>query len=319
MNIIAADIGGTKSWLATMDTASGQVQHESRLLNRDYDNFYDLLGDFINAGKQSVQRLYLALPAPVNTDSVKLTNLHWTISAAELRSRLDIEQTILINDFQAAAMGTTSIDRDQLLVLNDQPVDPAGVRVVTGAGTGLGVAYMHWQHGQYSPFSTEAGHTTFAPVDAEQHQLRDNLAIQYGHVSYERILSGPGIEDMYHHLSKPAPSSEKRSAQWINEQASSGNEIAQRAMRLFARIFGAFAGNLAVTFKPRGGLYITGGVSAKTAHWLQGDNFLRAFAHKGRMSGLAMATPVYLVDNERVGLQGAIQFAMIDIEKESTA
>ncbi len=316
MNIIAADIGGTKSRLAIMDAASGELLHEAQLLNRDYDNFYDLLADFVDSGKQAVQKLYLALPAPINADEVKLTNLHWTISSAELESRLDIEQAIFINDFQAAAMGTTTIDKEQLLALNDQPADSNGVRVVTGAGTGLGVAYMHWQHGHHQPFATEAGHITFAPIDAEQLALRDYLAGKYGHVSYERILSGPGIEDLYCHLSRQQPSSETLSAKRVNEQASTGNETAQRAMTLFARIFGAFAGNLAVAFKPRGGLYITGGVSAKTAHWLQGDNFREAFAHKGRMSALAMATPVYLVNNERVGLQGAILFAMMDTKKE---
>lgn len=318
MNIIAADIGGTKSWLATMDAVSGELLQESHLLNRNFANFYDLLGEFIDSGKQPVQRLYLALPAPVDTEHVKLTNLHWSISTAELKSRLHIEQATLINDFQAAALGTTTINKEQLLVLNDQPADPSGVRVVTGAGTGLGVAYMHLQHAQYRPFATEAGHMTFAPVDAEQHKLRDDLAIKYGHVSYERILSGPGIEDLYRHFSAPVPASETRSAKWINEQAANGNQTAQRSMKLFARVFGAFAGNLAVTFKPQGGLYITGGVSAKTASWLQGDDFLEAFAYKGRMSPLTMGIPVYLVNNERVGLQGAIQFAMMDMKKEST-
>jgi glucokinase len=317
MNIIAADIGGTKSWLAIMDAASGQLLHEARLLNQKYDNFYDLLADFIDSGKQAVKRLYLALPAPVNRDEVKLTNLHWVISATELKSRLGIAQVQFFNDFQAAALGTTTIPEDQLVILNDQPADPAGIRAATGAGTGLGVAYMHWQHGQYHPFATEAGHMTFAPADAEQLTLRDYLATRYGHVSYERILSGPGIEDLYRHLDQQKPSSGTRSAKWVNEQASAGNETAQRAMTLFARIFGAFASNLAVIFKPQGGLYITGGVSAKTAPWLQGNEFREAFAHKGRMSALAMATPVYLVNNEKVGLQGAIQFAIRDIKKES--
>ncbi len=317
MNIIAADIGGTKSWLAIMDAVSGRLLYEAKLLNQKFDNFYDLLADFIKSIKHAVHALYLALPTPVNADEVKLTNLHWIISAAELKSRFGMERVTFINDFQAAALGTTTIPTDQLLVLNDQPVDPTGIRAVTGAGTGLGVAYMHWQHEHYRSFASEAGHMTFAPADAEQTALRDYLAKKYGHVSYERILSGPGIEDLYRHLSQHEPSSESPGAKWVNEQAGSGNVTAQRAMTLFASIFGAFASNLAVTFKPKGGLYITGGVSAKTSNWLQGDAFREAFAHKGRMSALAMATPVYLVSNERVGLQGAIRFAMMDIKKES--
>lgn len=317
MNIIAADIGGTKSWLATIDAASGNPAHESQLLNRDYDNFYDLLADFMESEKQTVDGLYLALPAPVNTDEVKLTNLHWTVSAAELKSMLGTTQITFINDFQAAALGTTTIPADQLLALNDQPADPTGIRAVTGAGTGLGVAYMHWQHGHYRPFATEAGHMTFAPVDEEQLGLRDYLATKYGHVSYERVLSGPGIEDLYHYLSRKDSSTETASAKWINEQARAGNQTAQRTMTLFARVFGTFAGNIALTFKPLGGLYITGGVSAKTAYWLQSDDFHEAYARKGRMSGLAMSTPVYLVNNERVGLQGAIQFATMNFNKES--
>ena len=317
MNIVAADIGGTKSWLASMDAASGSVVHESQLLNRDYDNFYDLLADFIASAKQPADGLYLALPAPVNAETVKLTNLQWTVNAAELESRLGITQIAFINDFQAAALGTTTIPGDQLLALNDQAADPTGTRAVTGAGTGLGVAYMHWQHGHYRPFATEAGHMTFAPMDEEQLGLRDYLATRYGHVSYERILSGPGIEDVYHHLSGKDSAIETPGAQWINEQSRAGNQAAQRTMSLFARVFGTFAGNIALTFKPLGGLYITGGVSAKTAYWLQSDGFREAYAHKGRMSGLATGIPVYLVINERVGLQGAIQFAIMNFNKES--
>ncbi len=317
MNVIAADIGGTRSRLALIEAASGRLLHQAQLLNRDYDDFYALLADFIDSKKQAVQRLYLALPAPIDSNEVKLTNLHWIISSAELSSRLDMAQVKFINDFQAAALGTTTINRDRLTLLNDQPADPTGVRVVTGAGTGLGVAYMHWQHGRYQPFASEAGHMTFAPVDAEQLSLRDYLATCYGHVSYERILSGPGIEGLYSHLSQQRSSAETRSAGWVNEQASAGNERAQRAMLLFARIFGAFAGDLAVAFKPRGGLYLTGGVCARTARWLRTNHFLEAFAQQGRMSVLSTATPVYLVDNERVGLQGAIQYAMVNMKKES--
>ena len=317
MNIVAADIGGSKSWLATIDAASGSLLNESQLLNRDYASFYDLLADFMESGRQAVDGLYLALPAPINAGEIKLTNLHWTVSIAELESRLGITQITFINDFQAAALGTTTIPGDQLLALNDQAADPTGTRAVTGAGTGLGVAYMHWQHGHYRPFATEAGHMTFAPLDEEQLGLRDYLAGKYGHVSYERVLSGPGIEDLYHYTSGKDSATQSPGAQWINEQARNGNQAARRSMALFARVFGAFAGNIALTFKPRGGIYITGGVSAKTGHWLQSDDFREAYAHKGRMSGLAMSTPVYLVNNERVGLQGAIRFATMSFNKES--
>lgn len=317
MNVIAADIGGTKSLLAIVDTASGKLLHEARLMNREYPDFYSLLSTFMHSGTARVQGLYLALPAPVNSERVSLTNLHWVISSRELKARLGINQVTFINDFQAAAIGTTTLGNEQLLVLNDQPVDNTGVRVVTGAGTGLGVAYMLWQQDHYQPISSEAGHTTFAPMDDEQLALRNYLSGKYGHVSYERILSGPGIEDIFRHLGRHETIPDTLSAKWINQQASDGNATAHRTMQLFARVFGAFASNLAVTFKPRGGLYITGGVSAKTAHWLQGDEFHEAFTHKGRMSQLASATPVYLVNNENVGLQGAVQFAMTEINQES--
>lgn len=317
MSLVVADIGGTKSWLAMIDGASGRLVHEARLLNQDFSSFYSLLGNFTDSAKQIANALYLALPAPVNEDEVKLTNLHWTISAAELKSRFGMTQVTFVNDFQAAALGTTTVAADQLTVLNDQPAEPNEVRVVTGAGTGLGVSYMHWQHGRYQPFATEAGHVSFAPMDAEQLGLRQYLFTKYGHVSYERILSGPGIADLYQYLNGTQAGSSKQDAQWVNEQAAAGNETARKAMTLFARVFGAFAGNLALIFKPLGGLYITGGVSAKTASWLQSDNFLEAFAHKGRMSGLAKGTPVYLVTNERVGLQGAIQLARMNLAEES--
>lgn len=323
MNIIAADIGGTNSrlaWIAHDRNKQGAVRHQNSFVNEHFADFETLLAAFIEecAGLTTIEMLCLALPAPVNGDTIKLTNLHWVMQRQHLGTRFNIAQVIFINDFQAAALGTTVVTPADLITLNNAPADVHGPRAVIGAGTGLGVAYMHYLQTSFRAFATEGGHIDFAPKDEVQEELLDYLEKKYDRVSYERILSGPGLVDVYGFCTED----QKRdvTASWVNQQAMQGGNLdAVTAMRLYATIFGSFVGNIALMFRPSGGIYMVGGVTVKTVYWLQSEFFHEAFLDKGRMSSLAMQTPVYLVMDEHTGLKGIIEFAQTQAMQENSA
>ena len=310
MGVIAADIGGTHSRLVLIDLANGSsVVQQKNYNNADFQNFESVLTHFLGLLKNPVtlSSLILAVPAPVVSGTTRLTNLDWEISEQKVRERFKVD-TIIINDLQAAALGTLSVPLENLIIINHQPMTASGKRVVIGSGTGLGVAWLSHEGNVIRSNPTEAGHIDFASADAQQEALHHFLQKKYGHVSWERIISGPGIVDLYRFCSGQPESN--ASASWVNLQASAGNDkAAEEAMHLFARIYGAFAGNMVLTHRPIDGIFLVGGVSIKTRQWLESDEFLQAFFDKGRMRHLAEETPVYLVPNEDIGLNGVIQYA----------
>jgi glucokinase len=195
-----------------------------------------------------------------------------------------------------------------MVVLNSGVHKNDATRVAVGAGTGLGVSWMMCAGGAASAWSTEGGHVDFAPVNEEQVGLLAYLSERYGHVSYERLLSGDGLVTLYEYCN--AGDCAGIDAAWVHSQAEDNNEAAYRAMSLFVSIYGAFVGNMALLFKPEGGIYITGGIGAKIISWMKSADFISAYLNKGRMRTLTEKTSVYLVTNERVGVIGAISEAV---------
>lgn len=308
MNIIAADVGGTKTHLIYADSNRPDDRlHEVRCSSGDFDSFEKLLSQFIqDSGRQyeALDALSLALPGVINDGTSRLTNLPWTIDRQKLMETFSVNQLYLMNDFQASALGTLKLCDQDFIVLNQATQKPDTIRVVVGAGTGLGLSWIQGAGKNLRAYPTEGGHIDFAPVDAEQFRLLEFLMKTYGHVSYERLLSGNGLVSQYAFLSDAEPGTVD--ARWINEEAGRGNVVARQTLGLFARIYGAYVGNLAVLFKPEGGIYITGGIGAKIIDWMQSDHFINAYRHKGRMQSLVEQIPVYLVTNEDVGVLGAM-------------
>ena len=191
-----------------------------------------------------------------------------------------------------------------------------GARLAVGAGTGLGVAWLTWQNGGYAVHPSEGGHIDFAPSDVTQYELLRYLQQRHGHVSYERIVSGPGLVAIFEFLrdcDRAVPSAQLLAAMAqgdaaaaIAQFAQQGDEtIARMALDLFISIYGAFVGNVALTLLPRGGIYVAGGIAAKIAAAMQHGAFLRAFRDKGRFAGLLEKLPLHIVLNPQVGLLGA--------------
>lgn len=315
MELIAGDIGGTKSWLAwATGEADGAIRlrFEQVYASADFASAEALLRQFIADAQAAVlpDVLVLALPGPLHARRVRLTNLDWTVDAGALQAALGIAEVHFINDFQAAADGVATLTAADLVALNPQPAEPGGVRAITGAGTGLGLAFMLADgNGHYRSFATEGGHVDFAPANAVQARLLERLRGEYGHVSWERVVSGSAMNDLYRFCcvehGQPLPDAPADGAA-LAVRAGSGDIAAEAALDLFVELYGAWIGNVALLYRPHGGLYIAGGVSVHVQERLRHARFMAAVAAKGRMRSVVEHTPIFLVTSSRLGVAGAL-------------
>ena len=332
MNIIAADVGGTKTRLIYANADEPRnVLYEACYRSNDYASFQPLLEAFIHesgASANQVEILTLALPGLVSGNTARLTNLPWMIEKQSLIDTFGIKNVSFMNEIgRASVFGTSQLLEKDQVILNSgaQGSDELGgsVRVAVGAGTGLGIAWA-LEHGEYDgqgelksgretlhAYDSEGGHIDFAPVDDTQIRLLQFLRQRYDRVSYERILSGDGLVSLYEFCSiKDTEKNHKQPAQnitaeWVNKH-SANNVAADQALSLFVQIYGAYIGNIALLFKPRCGIFITGGIAAKIVDKMQSEDFINAYLNKGRMRTLVEQVAVYLVTDERIGVLGAL-------------
>ncbi|MDD5241251.1 MAG: glucokinase [Sulfuricella sp.] len=313
--LLAGDIGGTKTLLRLSE--DGRVIAERRFESAAYSGLEPIIVDFLrDCPAQVVASACFGVAGPVDGESANITNLPWRINAAAIRAQFGIPTVRLINDFQAVAYGIEALGRDDLLTLQAGMPLQHGVRAVIGAGTGLGEGFMIWRDGGYEAMPSEGSHADFAPVDARQAELRHYLAARFGHVSYERLVSGPGLENIFSFLCDiegGTASVELQAAMREGDPAAAisrfalgeKDPLAAEALDLFVRIYGAEAGNLALKVLARGGVYVAGGVAPQIVEKLKDGSFLQAFSAKGRYAELLSSIPVYVVLNPDVGLLGA--------------
>lgn len=303
MRVIAGDVGGTKTLLRCVET-SGEVSAEARYDSAEWRHFDDLLAAFLAQCPGRAEAGCLAVAGPVLGSHAIVTNVGWELSCDSLAATAGVKTMRLVNDFHAVAVGVPLLAPHDLLSLQ------AGARNLTspigilGAGTGLGEAIVIPDGTGWAVVPTEGGHQDFAPQDEEQARLFLHLHAQYGHVSWERLLSGMGLVNIFTFLGgEPIDPAE------VAELADSGDERAQRAAAMFVDIYGAEAGNMALRVLARGGVFLAGGVAAKNQKWFTDGRFIEAFCRKGRFSELMATIPVDLIVNESVGLIGAVAIA----------
>jgi len=303
MRVLAADIGATHSRLALADAEDVISQRYRNAAFTDLYQVIDRFEDEAGFARDTIDKVVIALPAPVVQQPVRLTNIDWEVDRSRLQSRFPGREVLLVNDFQAAAVGALGAQR--LRPLNPKAVaGAAGAAVVTGAGTGLGMAWVADVAAAAMPHATEGGHADFAPADAQQRELHAWLQARHGHVSYERLLCGDGLSAIHAFLGDGT----QLPAQQVQQAAQRGDALAVQAVSLFVSVFGGYAGNLALLFNPPAGIYLCGGVVGHLADWF-GDDFRQAFYNKGRMRHMVEQVPVHLVDHADIGLQGAIKIA----------
>ncbi|WP_319557447.1 glucokinase [Thiomicrorhabdus sp.] len=318
--ILAGDVGGTKTVLAIYQTDGGQLQEirKETFPSGQHSRFEDLLLEFLG-GEDDLAAAVFGIAGPIKAQRCVTTNLPWIIDAAEISAELNIPKVHLLNDLESAAYGILRLD--QFYELNPHADEKPGHIAVIAAGTGLGEAILFFDGREHHAMPTEGGHCEFAPQNAQEDQLLLFLRERFnGHVSMERILSGNGFGNLYDFLkssgfAKETPELEAKMQQGDRNAAISiaalkqQDALCQEAMRLFCRIYGTEAGNLALKSLPLGGVYIAGGIAPKIRSALEAGEFMQGFLDKGRMKHAIEQIPVRIVDNPEAPLLGAAHFA----------
>ncbi len=319
--ILAGDVGGTKASLALYRREAGGLLRDrvATYRCREYAGLDPILRDFLSGGG-SVERACIGVAGPVEDGRCRLTNLDWEVDEASLRRTLGVREAYLVNDLQATASSLPFLRESDRVVIQKGEGDPRGNMAVLSAGTGLGEGFLVGSGAGYIPLASEGGHVDFAPRDEREMRLHAFLRVKYGHVSMERVLSGPGLRDVYRFL---------REEEGMAEEAGIAAEVAgrdpQRAivryglaggpgacaetLRIFCSLYGAEAGNLALQYLATGGVYLGGGIAPAILPALRGGEFLSAFRDKGRMRNLLSRVPVMVILDPAAPLLGAATFA----------
>jgi glucokinase len=302
MRILAGDIGGTKTLLRLIN--DGAIEKEERFESAGHDTFDSMLRVFLPGNDRRIDSACFAVAGPVLSDSAKVTNLTWAISATELVKAFPIAKVTLVNDFYAVARGVPSLTSEDLLSLNRGQRDASSPIAILGAGTGLGQAILIPVGTRWKVIASEGGHSDFAPRNDAEIELLRFLIARHGHVSAERVISGHGISNIYEHFTGEAVDAGE-----IAKRVGNADAQAARAFDIFVDAYGAEAGNLALKVLARGGVYLAGGVAANNQDRFTDGRFMRAFADKGRFDSLMLEIPVDLILNQQVGLLGAVAIA----------
>ncbi len=331
LRVLAGDIGGTKTLLQLAEFEPGgtrpqRVLHAARYDSAAYPELAPLLDDFLHGITQPLHGACLAVAGPVQGDAThqftRLTNLPWQLDSQRLAADLGLPAVRLINDFQAVGYGIEALHAAELSPLHAGTAQAHAPRVVLGAGTGLGVALLMPCHDRYEVFPTEAGHMDFAAADGLQDDLLAFLRREYGHVSWERLVSGPGLIALYRYLLARDGAADHAALLQATDAAAAiaaaPDMHARAAVDLFVRLYGAFAGNLALTCLARGGVYLAGGIATKILPHLQQGGFAHSYCDKGRMRAVVENIPVHVVTNAQVGLLGALLAAARLAMQDST-
>lgn len=325
-HFLAGDVGGTSTRLLLAQHHNGRPRllAEHWFESQRFTGLIDIIHEFRQrAGVLPITAACFAIAGPIHRgiddESVRVTNLPWEIVRSELARALNIPQLRLINDFEAVAYGIGQLSDQEMLLLQAGQPAPNSPRAVLGAGTGLGQALLlrYGEHDVVVP--TEGGHVDFGPTDALQLELAQWLITKLGRASYEDILSGAGLARLYGFLhsrgdipesaSVAAAFKEGDPAAAIHAAALKQDPLAQAALDLFVKIYGAQAGNLALSLGATGGVYVAGGIAPRIVDALRAGPFLEAFRNKGRMAGLMQRIPLRIIISPNVGLRGALVYA----------
>jgi glucokinase len=320
--ILAGDIGGTHARLSCYREVNGHFVsvHEDVFASREYRGLDEIVVKFVSDCGVQPAAASFGIAGPVLHGRVETSNLPWVVEASRLAEELQLPSVNLINDLEAQAWGIQCLGDSDTVPLNHIKETPVGNQAVVAAGTGLGEAGLFWDGHQYQVFACEGGHCDFAPRNELEIELLRYLLARFGHVSYERIVSGPGLVNVYLFFKDTHRGQEP---QWLHDEIRAGDAgaaisraalsgkspLAEQALDLWISIYGAEAGNTALKILATGGVFLAGGIAPKILSRLSGALFMQAFLGKGRMQPLLEAIPVRVITNEKTGLLGAARYA----------
>ena len=320
--ILAGDIGGTNTRLGVFAQAEGRLSGIAMRTypSREHESLEVILDKFVAEHRGPVSAACFAIAGPVSEGRVATTNLAWRIDGERLAPRLGIASVRLMNDLEAIGHGLSELGPADLATVAPGAPGAQGNRAVIAAGTGLGEAGCYWDGSAHHPFACEGGHADFAPRDELEVELFQHLRARFERVSYERIVSGVGLYDLYQFLHQTGRGKEDAAlTETIYQQAHPApivraalegrSERCSMALDRFVSIYGAEAGNLGLKLMARGGIFIGGGIAPRIIDRLKQPAFLSALTAKGRMRPLLESMPVHVILNDKVGLLGAARQA----------
>jgi len=322
--ILAGDVGGTKASLAHYALENGKL---NRVLlktysSRDFDSLNTVIRLFRKEHPAPLTAAGFGIAGPVTEGRCTLTNLGWKVNAADIAQELRLESVALLNDLEATGYGVLRLEDADMVVIQEGRARRQGAIAVIAAGTGLGEGGLIWDGTGYRSFPSEGGHVDFAPRDELEMDLLRFLMQDLDHVSYERILSGPGLSVLYRFFRSR---SSEREPRWLTEALAGGHPsavisaaglegrdaVCVSALELFVSLYGAEAGNLALKVLAAGGVYVAGGIAPKIIAKIREGGFLKSFLEKGRHSGVLEQIPLRVVLNEHTALTGAAHYAAV--------
>jgi glucokinase len=326
MLILAGDIGATKTILATFDFHAGKLKplDQKKFASKDYPGLEPIIEEFRRDNAEQPGVACFGVAGPVIEGKVKTPNLPWVIEQKSLARVLGAGRVELLNDLESAAYGTLALAEKDFFTLNEGIKRDRGHLALIAAGTGLGESTIWWDGGRYRVLASEGGHADFAPRNDLEIDLLAYLIRRFGHVSYERVISGPGLVNVYQFLKEERGYEEPS---WLSARLASDDDsavistaalageadICVQALDIFASVYGAEAGNLALRAKALGGVFVAGGIAPKILPKLQDGSFMAAFTDKGRYRDFAAGVPVKIVLNAEAALLGAASYAAAQI------
>ncbi len=322
--ILAGDIGGTKTRLAAFDLNQALLTPQFMELypSRRYSSLQEIVSLFLKTYEIKVQASCFGFAGTVRQGQAVATNLPWILNVKDLVDELQTNNVWLINDLEANAFGIEVLPEEDFCTINAGNPDDHGNAGLISAGTGLGEGGLFFDGNRLQPFASEGGHCDFAPKDEEQFELLKYLQARYGHVSWERVLSGSGLFNIYMFLRDTGRGKEPDwlaaeilegdSAASISRAALAGtSELCDRALTMFISFYGTEAGNLALKLMATAGIYIGGGIAPKIVERMKLPLFMESFASKGRLQRVLRRIPVRIILNDKTALLGAAQYVRL--------
>jgi len=324
--ILAGDIGGTNARLAVFEVSEGHGLRkivESDYRARDYGALAEIVTTFVTSQPLPFEHACFGVAGPVRQGRAVIANLPWIVGARALAQLLKLPDVSVINDLEAHAYAVDALPPGDFAVLQPGAANAGGNAAIIAAGTGLGQAGLYWDGERHHPFAGEGGHADFAPRNELEMELLRYLTRKFGRVSCERVVSGPGLNNVYMFLRDTGRAEEPA---WLRDKLLEGAdasaviaqagldgkaEICERALGIFVSAYGAEAGNLALKLMATGGIFLGGGIAPKILAKLQQPTFIDAFLAKGRMQSLLETIPVRVILNDKAGLLGAARCAWI--------
>ncbi|HYL15550.1 MAG TPA: glucokinase [Terriglobales bacterium] len=323
--ILAGEIGATRTRLAAFESEGNQLRLvvEKVYMSQEHSGLPGIMEDFIKREGIPVISACFGVAGPVRGGRSKISNLPWIIDSRELAKQLKLNSVGLINDLEAYAYGIDALESKDFITLSEGSEDAEGNRAVISARTGLGVAGLYWDGYRHHPFACEGGHADFAPRNSLEAELLLYLHQKYGRVSWERILSGPGIKNIYDFLRDTKKADEP---DWLRKEVAAAPDppalisrlaleqkaaICDQALSIFVSIYGAETGNCALNLMATGGVFIGGSIAAKIVPKMKEPIFLQSFLDKGRMQPLLADMPVRIVLNDDSGIIGAARYTLV--------